>query len=81
MNKCKCNPQDLQPFGECICGGEELFQKVVDQSHPYEDQGKNIFKRELTNLIEWLQKVPSTKQFYGTSPELLLQYYLEQRKS
>ena len=35
-------------------------------------------RQEAIHLIEWLQKTPTAKQFYGIIPEELLRYYEEQ---
>lgn len=36
-------------------------------------------RQEKIHLIEWLQKTPTSKQFYGIAPEELLRYYEEQQ--
>lgn len=35
-------------------------------------------RQQAIHLIEWLQKAPTAKQFYGIIPEELLRYYEEQ---
>jgi hypothetical protein len=38
-------------------------------------------REEAIHLIEWLQKTPTAKQFYGIIPEELLRYYEEQNQA
>ena len=45
------------------------------------EQSKKVYENELLRLITWLQQNPSTKEFYGMSPELLLSYYFDQREN
>jgi hypothetical protein len=78
--ECTCDAQDLQPFGECVCGASSSREVFDLPELSFIEQSNKVYENELLRLITWLQKEPTPDEFYSNSPDALLYSYLNKLK-